>query len=39
MPMTADGISQLAGFRESNNGLRLLTGFMFTFGFMSMLVK
>jgi uncharacterized membrane protein len=39
VPMVIDGISQLAGFRESNNVVRLLTGFMFTFGFMSMLVK
>jgi uncharacterized membrane protein len=39
MPMVVDGISQFFGFRESNNVVRLLTGFMFTFGFMSMLVK
>ena len=39
VPMVIDGISQLAGLRESNNMFQLLTGFMFTFGFMSMLVK
>jgi uncharacterized membrane protein len=39
VPTVIDGVSQLAGFRESNNLTRLLTGFMFTFGFISMLVK
>jgi uncharacterized membrane protein len=39
VPMEIDGLSQLAGFRESNNALRLITGFMFTFAFMSLLVK
>ncbi len=39
VPMLIDGISQLFGFRESNNILRLLTGFMFTLGLLSSLVK
>jgi uncharacterized membrane protein len=39
LPMAIDGISQLVGLRESNNVLRFLTGFMFTFGFVSLLVK
>ena len=38
-PIIVDGFSQLKGFRESNNALRLLTGFLFTFAFVSMLVK
>lgn len=36
LPMAIDGTSQLTGLRESDNLLRLLTGFLFTFGFMSM---
>jgi len=36
VPMAIDGTSQLTGLRESNNLLRLLTGFLFTFGFMSL---
>ena len=39
VPMLVDGISQFFGFRESNNILRLFTGFMFTFGLLSLLVK
>ena len=35
LPMAIDGASQLTGLRESNNLVRLLTGFLFTFGFMS----
>ena len=35
LPMAIDGASQLTGFIESNNLLRLLTGFLFTFGFVS----
>lgn len=38
-PMAIDGLSQLAGFRESNNTLRLLTGFMFTLGFTLLAAK
>jgi len=38
-PMIIDGVSQLFGFRESNNALRLFTGFMFTFGLIALLVK
>jgi len=34
LPMVLDGVSQFFSFRESNNLLRLLTGFLFTFGFM-----
>jgi uncharacterized membrane protein len=39
VPMVIDGTSQLTGFGESNNMLRLLTGFLFTFGFLSLVVK
>ena len=39
VPMAVDGVSQMVGFRESNNRLRLFTGFMFTFGFMMLAVK
>ena len=39
LPLAVDGLTQLAGFRESNNVLRFLTGFMFTFGLVSLLVK
>ena len=38
-PMVIDGVSELAGFRVSNNLLRFLTGLMFTFGFLSLMVK
>jgi len=38
-PIMIDGASQLFGFRESNNALRLITGFMFTFALMALLVK
>lgn len=39
LPMLADGFSQLLGIRQSNNALRLLTGFLFPIGFLSLLVK
>jgi len=29
IPLAIDGLTQLTGFRESNNELRLLTGFLF----------
>ncbi len=31
-PMIIDGLTQYLGFRESNNGLRLITGFAAGFG-------
>ncbi|HKM60570.1 MAG TPA: DUF2085 domain-containing protein [Candidatus Bathyarchaeia archaeon] len=34
--LAVDGTSQLTGLRESNNLLRLLTGVLFTFGFLSL---
>lgn len=33
IPMALDGLSQAVGFRESNNFLRLVTGFIFSLGF------
>ena len=32
IPLVIDGFSQLLGHRESNNGIRLITGFLFGFG-------
>ncbi len=39
LPMFVDGTSQLFGFRESNNILRLFSGFIFTLALTSQLVK
>jgi len=39
VPMAVDGATQFFGSRQSNNTLRLLTGFMFTLGFLAMVVK
>jgi len=33
IPMALDGLSQAMGYRESNNLLRLITGFIFSLGF------
>jgi uncharacterized membrane protein len=38
-PMLIDGFSQLFGLRMSNNPLRLITGFLFPIGFLSLLVN
>ena len=38
-PMVFDGLSQLLGIRESTNSIRLLTGFLFSFGLLSILVS
>jgi len=38
LPMLLDGFSQLLGFRESNNVTRLLTGLLFSMGFISFLM-
>lgn len=32
IPLVIDGFSQLFGYRESNNIIRLITGFLFGFG-------
>ena len=37
IPMIADGATQLLGLRESNNPLRLLTGFLFGFALLMLL--
>lgn len=39
IPMLLDSFSQLLGLRQSNNLLRLITGFLFSLGFLSFLVK
>jgi uncharacterized membrane protein len=39
VPLAVDGSSQLAGLHESNNVLRLVTGFLFSFGFTLLAVK
>ncbi len=39
LPMLVDGTSQLFGFRESNNVIRLFSGFIFTLALTSLLVK
>ena len=38
IPMLFDGFSQLFQIRESNNTLRLTTGFLFGFGFQSLCI-
>jgi uncharacterized membrane protein len=39
LPMLIDGFSQLLAFRQSNNILRFVTGFLFSIGFLSLLVR
>lgn len=38
-PLLFDGFSQLLKVRESNNGLRLSTGVLFSIGFLSLIVQ
>jgi len=39
LPMVVDGFSQILGLRQSNNSMRLVTGLLFSVGFLSLLVK
>lgn len=39
LPMAIDGFSQLFGARESTNSIRLITGFLFSLGIFSILVR
>jgi len=39
LPLLIDGFSQLFGLRESNNTVRLLTGIIFSIGFLMLLLQ
>ncbi len=39
LPLLVDGFSQLLGLRQSNNILRFITGFLFSIGFLFLLVR
>jgi uncharacterized membrane protein len=39
LPLLIDGFTQFFGLRESKNVVRLIAGFLFMFGFISLLVK
>lgn len=38
LPMAVDGLTQTAGWRVSNNALRLVTGLLGGFGYLSVLI-